>query len=151
MNRDRSVTLLETSLSLLLLLVVLGAVFSALNVAYHTERSGREREAAARAAARVLWELRAAPARSLVRGVNLPAYAFPVPVNTAAGPTFLVPASPSFEPPNPAAPERAGHVSVIEDPDGDGSVDLLELRAVVAWKCARGEDERLVLITRRTE
>jgi hypothetical protein len=61
----------------------------------------------------------------------------------------LAPASAAFEPLNVAAPERAGHVFVTEDPDGNGTTGLLQLRAVVAWKDVRGSDERLELATRR--
>ena len=151
MRKYRSLSLLETTLSLVLLLVVLGAVFTSVNVASRSERNGRERQAAKAAANAALQELRVLPFEETPRGVNLESHAFAVSANSGAGPFALPPASAAFEPLNTAAEDRAGHVSVLEDPEGDGTAELLELRVVVAWRSTGGADERLELVTRRVK
>lgn len=77
--------------------------------------------------------------------------AFHVPV----GDGYLKPASHSFYPRNPNdgstiedESQMAGHVFVTADPDGNGSTTLLEVRVVVAYKDARGEDERADFVAR---
>ena len=151
-------TLIEVVMAAGLLMVLLSGLFASLATARRVEVLTRERQAASEAASRVLDRLTAdTQFGDLVRGTEVPVYAFDVPY----GPTSLPAAQAAYWPrnlddPDTAADESAfaGHVSVTDlaidgDYDGDGVADAVDVRVTVAWRSVDGSNQRVDLIVRR--
>ncbi len=142
-GRRKALTLVEIVFATALLVILLTGLFAALGSARKAEVWSREHQAASDAAFRTLEELAATPYGALTPGIA----AFEVPYGE--GGTTLPAADASFYPlqddPDTADVDEstwAGRLIVREGPglndyDGDGTADVLELEAVVAW---RGHD-----------
>jgi prepilin-type N-terminal cleavage/methylation domain-containing protein len=139
MSRARStagLTLIEVAISLAILSLGLAGLFSCVVTSQHATTIAKEQQAASEEALRQLDLLMSNPDFNAV--LANPDQGFHVAVDTGSGEVNLKPASAAFFDPVTDDPSMAGHVRLVQNPDGvvPASDDLLT--ATAAWTSSVG-------------
>lgn len=153
-GRD-GLTIVEIVLALGVLSIFLTGIFAAMLHAQRADVLTRERAAASEACFRELDRVMGNPSFALIADVT---DSFEVRYDTgrsAAGEPLSVPLEPADPYPAELAsrpnPAHAGTVVTVQDPDGDGSADVLEVRVTVAWRAVDGSNQRIDAVARRLQ
>lgn len=154
-RRDAGLTIVEIVLALGVLSIFLTGVFAAMLHAQRADVLTRERAAASEACFRELDRVLSNPSYATVVNIvdtfdvryDTGRSAAGEPVSASLGPADPYPADLQ---PRPSA-THAGTVVTVQDPDGDGSNDVLEVRASVAWRAADGSNQRVDAVARRVQ
>lgn len=152
-TRRAALTLVEVAVSLGVFSILVLGLMAAMSAGLGHAHVTREHQAASEAAQTEL-DLAMAQPYDAISNIQKP---FPVryalgtvDVNGIPITALVKPARSTFYPVDASAPTFAGHVTSVRDPDANGSVDLLELRVVVAFRGADDTDYRVDLVARRT-
>lgn len=144
-------TLVEIMFALALMVILIAGLFGSMGYSQKTDILTRERAAASEACFAAMDAFLASPAVTSAGTATFEVSydsgrsVSGLPVVYRLQPAFTYPVA------RPVGSTGAGTVTIIENPEANGNVALLEIRVTVAWRAADNTDARVDAVARKVQ